>query len=368
MPQRGTLSRVLLKKRPQSDYVEMLVEMIHPPAVYSVQPLSGPGSKGVLVVDTPRYHLERSYEAPPAVMPGYNFHGYIGYDANGLPVAANGSEWSRIERDVNSTKLETRIRGAEEVAALEERTAELIAIANYKAAAAQQQLVADIDYLERSNNLGRQISDSAAAVLRESAGAPSGLEDDEAAWHRWYFERVGYSYTPPEKVDVYQSVPNLPPPQLISCFAGGTSVRTLSGLRPIEEIRAGDRVLSQDTASGKLTFEPVVVAHHNPPCQTIRLTLDSGEVLLPSSYHRFWICGQGWTMARDLKPGDALRILDGRVRVESARQSDVVPVYNLTVKHNQTYFVGNDDCLVHDNSLPGPENRRFDAVGNAGAE
>ena len=31
-----------------------------------------------------------------------------------------------------------------------------------------------------------------------------------------------------------------------SCFAAGTVVRTLTGLRPIESIRAGDRVLAQD--------------------------------------------------------------------------------------------------------------------------
>jgi hypothetical protein len=73
-------------------------------------------------------------------------------------------------------------------------------------------------------------------------------------------------------------------------------------------------------------------------------------------------------MARDLKPGDALRILDGRVTVASAQRGDVVPVYNLTVAHNQTYLVGKDDCLVHDNSLSGPENRRFDVVGNAAAD
>jgi hypothetical protein len=306
----------------------------------------------VLVVDTPRYRLERSYDAPPPVTPGFNFHGYIGYDANGLPVAANGSELSRIERELSSSKLARRIEGMLDIAALEERTAELIALANFKAVAAQQRLAADIDELEWTNAENRRVADTVGALLRETAAAPDGLGDDEAAWHRWYFERVGYSYTPPPQIDVYEVVPNLPAPSLISCFARGTLVRTRSGLRPIEQIRPGDRVLSQDTATGALGFEPVMVAHHNPPAQTIRLTLDNGSTLLPSTYHRFWICGRGWAMARDLKPGDALRILDGRATIKSAERAEVVPVYNLTVAHHQTYFVGEYDCLVHDNSLP----------------
>ena len=132
-------------------------------------------------------------------------------------------------------------------------------------------------------------------------------------------------------------------------------MRTLDGLRPIEQIRPGDRVLSQDTATGALAFESVLVAHHNPPARTVRLALDNGEVLVPSIYHRFWICGRGWTMARDLKPGDAVRMLGGRVTVARAEPGDVVPVYNLDVAREHTYFVGEHDYLVHDNTRPGQD-------------
>ena len=54
-------------------------------------------------------------------------------------------------------------------------------------------------------------------------------------------------------------------------------------------------------------------------------------MILPSIYHRFWITGKGWAMARDLKAGDALRLLDGRARVAAIELADVVPVFNLTV-------------------------------------
>src|SRR5262249_12655474 len=82
----------LLRRRPARDYGETLVEMIHTPATYRIQPVQGPGSKGILLVDTPRFQLTRSYDAPAAFRLGSNFFGYVGYDGNGLPVAARGRE------------------------------------------------------------------------------------------------------------------------------------------------------------------------------------------------------------------------------------------------------------------------------------
>ena len=175
----------------------------------------------MLVLDTPRYHLERSYEAPPPVMPGYNFSGYIGYDSNGLPIAASGREWSRIESDFSSSRLEKQERGVEELAALEERTAELIVLANLKAAAAQQQLSADISDLEWSNARARRINDQAGLVLREAAGRTLRARGRRGRPAPLVLQAASdMRHTPPAKVDVYQTVPNLPPPQLISCFAG----------------------------------------------------------------------------------------------------------------------------------------------------
>ena len=110
------------------------------------------------------------------------------------------------------------------------------------------------------------------------------------------------------KIAVFISLP--------SCFAAGTQVRTLLGLRPIEKIEVGDQVLAQDPITGKLSFETVDAVHHNPPGKTLKIRLGSEEIL-PSIYHRFWCAGRGWVMARDLKPGDEVRTLGGRVRVDS---------------------------------------------------
>jgi hypothetical protein len=78
-------------------------------------------------------------------------------------------------------------------------------------------------------------------------------------------------------------------------------------------------------------------------------------------YHRFWRSGVGWFLARELKPGDTLRLLGGQVKVASIEPGDVVPVYNLSVARKRTFFVGSAGVLVHDNTLPNARLAPFDA-------
>ena len=58
-----------------------------------------------------------------------------------------------------------------------------------------------------------------------------------------------------------------------SCFAVGTKVWTLTGLRPIEQIKPGDRVLSQDVETGELQYKPVVMATVRPTNRIMKIDL-----------------------------------------------------------------------------------------------
>ncbi len=139
-------------------------------------------------------------------------------------------------------------------------------------------------------------------------------------------------------------------------------MRTLDGLRPIETLRVGDQVLTQDPKSGELKYQAVVEVYHNPPNATFRVTLDGGESIVATGIHRLWKAGKGWTMARELKPGDVLRTLGGLAVVKSVDADRTQLVYNLRVAEGESYFVGTSAVLAHDNSTINPVPEPFDAV------
>ncbi len=83
---------------------------------------------------------------------------------------------------------------------------------------------------------------------------------------------------------------------------------------------------------------------------------------MATGIHRFWRVGQGWTMARDLKPGNKVRTLGGTAEVVAVDSDSRQPVFNLEVARNRSFFVGSAGALVHDNSLVEPVSRPFDAA------
>ncbi len=267
------------------------------------------------------------------------------------------------------------------------------------AAVARQQLADDVASIERTNAAVRRSNEPALIALREITGQDLG--GDAVAWLRWWTDHQGYALAeepPASPVTVTEDVPIAYTPQAApyiatgpsttttapiprttrsnpivvapavnfvyahhSCFGAGTAVRTIKGGRAIESIRAGDLVLAQDPKTGALAYQPVVAAFHNPPAATLRVRLGD-EAVVATGIHRFWKAGQGWTMARDLKPGDAVRVLGGVARVESVEGEQVRPVFNLEVAEGHGFLVGKLGALVHDNSPIEPTLAPFDTA------
>jgi hypothetical protein len=146
-----------------------------------------------------------------------------------------------------------------------------------------------------------------------------------------------------------------------SCFGAGTLVRTLDGSRPIEDLRDGDLVLSQNTTTGALGYQPIVAVYHNPPNATYRIGLGK-ETIVATGIHRFWKAGQGWVMARELKPGDRLRTIGGTAEVASIEADRQQPVFNLQLAGGDNFFVGEHGVLAHDNGIVNPTEKPFDGV------
>jgi hypothetical protein len=256
------------------------------------------------------------------------------------------------------------------------------------AAVAQEQLQGDIAAVDRHNIKVKNSNDRVTQVLRSVSGKDHGVNRER--WKAWYIDLKGYAYTPapeqpcptivedvplayqPQAVPISQYTTNLGPPVIsttatvtpwsiiTSCFGAGTMVRTLTGPRAIETLQVGDRVLSQSTLTGALGYQPVVGVYHNPPSPTFLIKV-AGDTIVSSPFHRFWKAGKGWVMARDIRAGDRLRLLDGVSAVAGVEEGPVQLVYNLDVADDADFFAGNAAALVHDNTLPDPRLAPFDA-------
>src|SRR4029079_1739851 len=86
----------------------------------------------------------------------------------------------------------------------------------------------------------------------------------------------------------------------VSCFVKGTPVWTLSGPKPIEELKVGDRVLSQNPDTRQLDYKAVFGTSIRPPSEM--LTIRTGETALTTTLgHPFFVVGKGWRMATHLE-------------------------------------------------------------------
>lgn len=256
---------------------------------------------------------------------------------------------------------------------------ESMAEAEAAVAATERQLESDVAAIKAYNAPIEQLNERALTVLTRLTDSELGTDPD--TWKKWANDLLGYVYLPQraseETPTITTEVPIAYQPQTTpvvgngpstvvrtshSCFAGGTLVTTLAGSRPIESLSVGDQVLTQATATGALSYQPIVAVYHNPPNQTLRIELSGDESITATGIHRFWKAGKGWTMARELAPGDVLRTVGGQAKVVKVTSDQEQPVFNLQVAEGESFFVGRTGVLVHDNSLVQPVAAPFDAA------
>ncbi len=150
--------------------------------------------------------------------------------------------------------------------------------------------------------------------------------------------------------------PNRPQKRLeghASCFVAGTPIQTETGLRPIESVKLGDRVLAQNLETGEIAFRPVlrVTQTDNALTKSVRV---GNETLVSTTAHPYWVNGQGWRLARELEPGMQFHSLSGAVEVAAVSPGESETVYNLEVADFNTYFVGQGQILTHDITVRQP--------------
>jgi hypothetical protein len=138
-----------------------------------------------------------------------------------------------------------------------------------------------------------------------------------------------------------------------SCFIAGTPVVTSQGMRPIETLKTGDVVLSQNIETGELTWKPVVCPTIRPPTDVLKLTVGD-ESLVCTLKHPLWKVGHGWIWAKELVEGDLIRTSSGTLPVSAIEPQGKAQVHNLVVADFNTYFVGKSRLLTHDTTMRAP--------------
>jgi hypothetical protein len=375
----------LLGRRDPHDYLDSLLDLIHKPFRYKVAPVLGAGSQGGIFVEGERYNAQRGYRVGTidwSQMPRRTFANNVplgggfnqdlmadaiqnGIQSEALAVASNANASAALPAPIRAVTRDVMIAAAlsEENRVLQE---------------AQERERQDVATIEGMNQKIRVTNGRVLPLVEAATGRDFG--DDRDAWKGWWSDQLGYvfkssnptvkptytevlTYTPLQpNLSSRQSLRELLPPGAgHSCFAAGTPVLTLAGPKPIESIQIGDRVLSQNPTTGAVSYQPVLVVHHNPPAPLLKLTLES-EAVLATGIHRFWKAGKGWTMARDLKPGDVVRTLGGSLALEAVEAAGTAPVFNLDVAENRDFFVGETGFLVYDFSVVQPVARPFDVA------
>ena len=197
--------------------------------------------------------------------------------------------------------------------------------------------------------INRRACDVLAVATRQDA-----MPTPESWWQWWNDHNETYLSTDKPVREFYnrEEIPT-PQPPMYECLIAGTPVWTDSGLVPIEQIRVGDRVLSQDPETGELAYKPVLRTTLRPPARLVKVVFD-GEALQSSGGHPFWVAGEGWIKARDLKPGTRLHTVSGTSEVWSAHPTGYEETHNLVVADFHTYFVTRAKILSHDNTIREP--------------
>jgi hypothetical protein len=169
----------------------------------------------------------------------------------------------------------------------------------------------------------------------------------ESWWRGW--ARRGVSTTEAKSLVARMSQPI----SLMSCFVEGTEVWTFTGSKVIEKLEVGDLVLSQHPETGELAYKSVLQTTTRDQAPLIWVET-KGDPIHCTRGHPFWVNGEGWVRACDLKPGMTLHTVKGGIDVVSIESLDSAETYNLVVADFHTYFVRESMFLSHDNTMPEP--------------
>jgi hypothetical protein len=161
-----------------------------------------------------------------------------------------------------------------------------------------------------------------------------------------------------------------------TCFVAGTPVHTETGPKPIEQVRAGERVWAFDRRRHAWMLARVLRTVERYADRLVSVRLADGTEVTGTLQHPVWVIeGEDlsarpagdhghdepagptpgrWVALGALRPGDAVLVWAGRVsRVAAVGVEDrLEAVYNFEVEGLHCYAVGASGLLVHNGDCP----------------
>ena len=138
--------------------------------------------------------------------------------------------------------------------------------------------------------------------------------------------------------------------ETLTCFVAGTMILTASGLVAIENIKAGDKVISIDPETFETAEKTVLETYIREVTTLVHLTVN-GEEIVTTVDHPFYVKDKGFINAGELKINDELLDSNGNILLIENFAIELtekpVTVYYFQVEDFHTYHVGEFRILVH---------------------
>ena len=135
-----------------------------------------------------------------------------------------------------------------------------------------------------------------------------------------------------------------------SCFVAGTKILTAMGLVTIENIKAGQKVISTNIQTMENAEKTVLETYIREVEKLVHLTINGAEIITTVD-HPFYVYNKGFINAGELWAGAKLLNAKGNllsvknIRLELVEKP--MKVYNFQVEDFHTYYVGENKILVH---------------------
>ncbi|MGL5353507.1 MAG: polymorphic toxin-type HINT domain-containing protein, partial [Clostridium sp.] len=137
-----------------------------------------------------------------------------------------------------------------------------------------------------------------------------------------------------------------------SCFTADTLVKTENGLKPISQVVVGEKIQSvnEDDVEEDSELKTVTNVIETETYTLVNIVVD-GEKIQTTKTHPWYVEGKGFTDAEYIIAGDKVLTANGELKVVESIEVEILDepiiVYNLEVEDNRTYYVGNNEILVH---------------------